>query len=165
MPTTRGAAKDPKDPQDFSGGASESSNPADAEIDGPYDDGNGNFEGHTEDGVDGTMVAVKTMDDSLAKMAAMQATVDLMRTSQARRVYEMHENQEKMNGLMRTSQARRDDEMRENQEKMNKNFETLLASLMPSDTPHPGTPSKPPPPAPDQQSPTGAEEAIDEDDD
>jgi hypothetical protein len=97
MPTTRGAAKDPKDPQDFSGGASESSTPADAEIDGPYDDGNGNFEGHTEDGVDGTMVAVttvddslaKTMDDSLAKMAAMQAMIDLMQTSQARKNDEM----------------------------------------------------------------------------
>ena len=36
---------------------------------------------------------------------------------------------------------------------------------MPSDTPHPGTPSKPPPPEPDQQSPTGVEKAIDEDDD
>ena len=88
MPTTRGAAKDPKDPQDFSGGASESSTPADAEIDGPYDDGNGNFEGHIEDGVDGAMVAVTTMDDSLAKtmddflakMAAMQATIDQMQT-------------------------------------------------------------------------------------
>ena len=107
MPTTRGAAKDPKDPQDFSGGASESSNPADAEIDGPYDDGNGNFEGHTEDGDDGTMVAVttvddslaKTMDDSLAKMAAMQARIDLMQTSQARKNDEMRENQEKMNVL------------------------------------------------------------------
>ena len=81
MPTTRGAAKDPKDTQDVSGGASESNISTDAEIDGPYDDGHGNFEGHSDDGGDGTMVAVttvddslaKTMDDSLAKMAAMQA--------------------------------------------------------------------------------------------
>ena len=113
MPTTRGAAKDPKDPQDVSGGASESSISADAEIDGPYDDGNGNFEGHTEDGVDGTMVAVKTMDDSLAKVAAMQVTIDLMQTSQARKNDEMLEKQEKMNDLMRTSLAQRDAEMRE----------------------------------------------------
>ena len=82
MPTTRGAAKDPKDTQDVSGGASESNFSTDAEIDGPYDDGNGNFKGHTEDGDDGTMVAVttvddslaKTMDDSLAKMAAARSS-------------------------------------------------------------------------------------------
>ena len=103
MPTTRGAAKDPKDTQDGSGGASESNIFADAEIDGPYDDGHGNFEGHSDDGDDGTMVAVttmddslaKTMDDSLAKMTAMQARIDLMQASQAQRNDEMLEKQEK----------------------------------------------------------------------
>ena len=154
MPTARGTAKDPKDPKDFSDGASKSSTPADVAIDGPFDDGNGNFDDHADDGVDmgtmvadgvdmGTMVAVTTMDDPLAKMAAIQATVD----------------------LMQTNQARRDSEVRENQEKMNKNFETLMASLMPgtSDTLPPTTPTKRSPLDPDQQSPTGVDEAIDED--
>ena len=39
MPTTRGAAKDPKDPKDLSDGAPESIAPADVAIDGPFDDG------------------------------------------------------------------------------------------------------------------------------
>ena len=107
MPTTRGAAKDPKDTQDVSGGASESSISADAEIDGPYDDGHGNFEGHSDDGDDGTMVAVttvddslaKTMDDSLAKMTAMHARIDLMQASQAQKNDGMLEKQEKLNDM------------------------------------------------------------------
>ena len=120
MPTTRGAAKDPKDTQDVSGGASESSISAGAEIDGSYADGNGNFEGHSDDGDDGTMVAVttvgdslaKTMDDSLAKMTAMQAGIDLMQASQAQKNDEMLEKQEKLNDMMWTSLAQRDAEMR-----------------------------------------------------
>ena len=44
------------------------------------------------------------VDDPMAKMVTMQATID----------------------LMRANQARRDDEIREHQEKMNKNLETLI---------------------------------------
>ena len=58
MPITRGASKDPKDPKDLSDGASESSAPAHVAIDGPFDDGDGNFDDHADDGVNmGAMVA------------------------------------------------------------------------------------------------------------
>ena len=64
------------------------------------------------------MVAMTAIDDPMAKMDAIQATVD----------------------LLQASQARRDDEIRKHQEKMNKNLGTLMASLMrgTSDTPRHG---------------------------